>query len=132
MAHPPVQYYAEFIGHIKDPLQLAPWCPAEVKCVGIFQFESKMKVIEALNIEYASMIASGGMSVQRPDSPKIMTVEHILSMEHKIFVPMWNIRYIECKLKEMTELPRVEPEGSAVSTTSMTGEHPETIERKHS
>lgn len=107
---PAFDAFVQFIGHVKDPA-LLPGSPEKVIVSTVCHFTNKAELIKFMNITMEEMLNQQGMLVARLDNPKLMVPEHILSVEYKLFVPMWNIRYIETKLQPITELPRVEEPG---------------------
>jgi hypothetical protein len=123
---PKFSSWVQFIGHLKEPL-LIPWSnDGKVYAQNIFNVESKDELIKLANGEIVQMLMMQGMMVARPDNPKIITIEHLMSCEFKFLVPMWNIRYIETKFTTTTEVPRSDDK------TVVTGQHPETHEGKAS
>jgi hypothetical protein len=103
--------WVQFVGHVRDPLML-PGHPLKVFHNSVYNLSSKAAAIELMNQELSSIEARQGMEVLRPElEKKPLIAEYIMSPEFKLFVPMWNIRYIETVIKPMTELPRIEEPG---------------------
>jgi|SRR5579864_69174 len=107
---PAFDTFVQFIGHVKTP-SLLPGSPETVIASAIFHCGSKSDLINQINAHMAAFAAQQGMLIARPDNPRIMQVEHMISVEFKLFVPMDNIRFIETIVSPMTELPRVEEPG---------------------
>lgn len=107
---PAFDAFVQFIGHVKVPA-LLPGSPEKVIASSIFHCANKTDLIRQINEHMQGFMAQQGMLIARPDNPKIMTIEHMVSVEFKLFVPMDNIAYIETTVSAMTELPRVEEPG---------------------
>ncbi len=76
-----------------------------------FTVKNKVELIGLINEQMQEFLEQQGMLVAKPDNPKIMNLEHMVSVEFKLFVPMDNIRFIETIVSPMTELPRMEEPG---------------------
>jgi len=107
---PAFDAFVQFIGHVKVPA-LLPGSPNTVIASAIFHCASKADLINQINAHMNAFMAQNGMLIARPDNPPVMTIEHMISVEFKLFVPMDNIRFIETIVNPITELPRVEEPG---------------------
>lgn len=103
--------WVQFVGHVRDPL-LLPGHPTEVFHNSVYNMQNKQAAIDFMIGELNTIYMRQGMEILRPELVnKPLLAEYILSPEFKLFIPMWNIRYIEPKIRPMTELPRVEEPG---------------------
>jgi hypothetical protein len=107
---PALDSFVQFIGWVKTPA-LLPGSPDKVIASNVFHCKNKVELINRVNEQMQGFMAQQGMLVAKPDNPKIMNLEHMISVEFKLFVPMYNIRFIETVVSPMTELPRVEEPG---------------------
>jgi hypothetical protein len=124
---PAFNAWVQFIGHVRDPL-LLPGRPTEVYQNSVYSMASKAAALEFMGQELNTIYMRQGMEILRPElTVKPLLAEYILSPEFKLFVPLWNIRYVEPKIRPMTELPRVEEPG-----IPLTGQGLETKEHKPS
>jgi hypothetical protein len=100
----------------------------QVVIANIYHVANRAELLDAVARDLGMMALQQGMAVLRPEfEGKILDAEQLLSIESKMFVPMWNIRYILPVIKPMTELPRVEEPG-----IPLTGQGVETKEHKPS
>ena len=124
---PMLDAWVSFIGYVRDPLML-PGNPTKVVVANIYHVANRAELHDAVARDLGMMALQQGMAVLRPEfEGKILDAEQLLSIESKMFVPMWNIRYILPVIKPMTELPRVEEPG-----VPLTGQGVETQEHKPS
>lgn len=107
--------WVQFVGHVKEPA-LLPGNPQFVYANSVYHLPNKNAAIELMNQEFTGFQMRQGMEVLRPElEKKPLIAEYIMSAEFKIFVPMWNIRYIETKVRPITELPRIEEPNIALT-----------------
>lgn len=122
-----VDAWVSFIGYVKDPLML-PGNPTKVVIANVYHVPSKADLLEAVARDLGMIAIQQGMAVLRPEfEGKTLDAEQLMSVEYRMFVPMWNIRYILPVIKIMTELPRVEEPG-----VPLTGQGVEIQEHKPS
>lgn len=107
---PAFDAFVQFIGHVKTPA-LLPGSPNTVIASSVFHATNKAHLINMINEQMMAFMSQQGMLVARPNNPPLIIVEHMISVEFKLFVPMDNIRFIETIVSPMTELPRVEEPG---------------------
>jgi hypothetical protein len=106
-----VDAWVSFIGYVKDPSML-PGNPTEVVIANIYHAPNKAELLEAVARDLGMIAIQQGMAVLRPEFiGKTLNAEQLMSVESRMFVPMWNIRYVLPVIKIMTELPRVEEPG---------------------
>jgi hypothetical protein len=119
--------WVSYIGYVRDPI-LLPGNPTKVVVANVYHVANKAELLQSVAQELGMMAMQQGMAVLRPEfEGKILDAEQLMSIESKMFVPMWNIRYIVPVIKPMTELPRVEEPG-----VPLTGQGVETKEHKPS